>query len=52
MEQDPRQKRQFVEARAVAEPQNSGDGFGLDRVVTAVAFLVTVALILISPLAG
>jgi hypothetical protein len=51
MEQDPRQARQFAEARA-AEVQADGEGHGLDRIVTAVALLATLALILLSPLGG
>lgn len=58
MEQDPRQIRQFADARAVAGEHVAADeivgdeGGGLDRLVTAVAFLATVALILLSPLAS
>jgi hypothetical protein len=61
MEQDPLQIRQFADAKlaaaeeigAVVGPDLGADeGHGLDRLVTAVAFLATVALILLSPLAS
>jgi hypothetical protein len=53
MEQDPRQIRQFADAKvAAAEDIGVDEGHGLDRLVTAVAFLATVGLILLSPLAG
>jgi hypothetical protein len=53
MEQDPRQIRQFAEAKVAAAEEISGDeGHGLDRLVTAVALVATVALILLSPLAS
>jgi hypothetical protein len=51
MDQDPRQSRQFAEARSAAEAPASGDEPGLDRIVTAIAFAATVAIILLSPLA-
>ncbi len=53
MEQDPRQIRQFADAKVASADEVAGDeGGGLDRLVTAVAFLATVALILLSPLAA
>jgi hypothetical protein len=51
MEQDPRHSRQFAEARVAAEGAAAGDGPGLDRIVTAIAFAATVVIILLSPLA-
>jgi hypothetical protein len=53
MEQDPRQIRQFADAKvAAAEEVGADEGHGLDRLVTAVAFVATIALILLSPLAS
>jgi hypothetical protein len=53
MEQDPRQIRQFADAKvAAAEEIGADEGHGLDRLVTAVALVATVALILFSPLAS
>jgi hypothetical protein len=53
MEQDPRETRQFAEAKVVsAEDLPADEGNGLDRLVTAVALIATVALILLSPLAS
>lgn len=52
MEQDPRQIRTFADAKlAVADDIPADEGHGLDRLVTAVALVATVALILLSPLA-
>jgi hypothetical protein len=53
MEQDPRQIRQFADAKvAAAQDVGADEGNGLDRLVTAIALVATVALILLSPLAA
>jgi hypothetical protein len=53
MEQDPRQIRQFADAKvAAAEDIVTDEGKGLDRLVTTVALIATLALILLSPLAS
>lgn len=53
MEQDPRQIRQFADAKVAAAEEIAGDeGGGLDRLVTAVALIATLSLILLSPLAS
>ncbi len=53
MEQDPCKIRQFADAEVAAAEDIGGDeGHALDRLVTAVAFVATVALILLSPLAS
>lgn len=50
MDQDPNHQHNWL---AIAtEPAALGDGSGLDRVMTAVAFLAALALILLTPLAG
>lgn len=50
MEQDPDRQRSWL--AITTEPAAMGEGLGLDRLVTAVAFLATLALILLAPLAG
>jgi hypothetical protein len=45
MAQDP-----HIETRTVAKAEVASDeGFGLDRLVTAIAFLATLAIIMLSP---
>lgn len=53
MQQDPSQTRQFADAQvAAASEVGAGEGNGIDRLVTAIALVATVALILLSPLAA
>ena len=48
MDKDPR--LQTAEIAARADKAHADEGGGLDRIVTAIVFLATVALILLSPL--